>query len=136
MANIYDFEDAPKSAKSEETPSRSEDAPRKRERESLSPSQLAKGRRTLLQMVETAFNTLERAMESADWPTAIKAAQIVLDRSGFGPKSTVDVNTSAIDLSSLTREELAERAMKVHALLKMRNLEKTAIDVTPNQTIQ
>jgi hypothetical protein len=78
-------------------------------------------------MVERAFETLQGAMTAADYSTAIKAAQIILDRAGFGPKSTVDVNTAVIDLSNMSREELAARASAIAQTLR----EKSDSQTTP-----
>lgn len=114
MASIFDddFGDG--------LPKDTEQKPRKRgkHRESLTSTEIRQGHAKLLDMVESAFETLEAATREADFPTAIKAAQIILDRAGFGPKSTVDVNTTSLDLSQLSREELAIRAEQLAAKLK------------------
>lgn len=114
MASIYDFGGIPS------PPSNPDPKPVKRskKRESLSTTEIRVAKQRLSDMVERAFETLETAMECADYGTAIKAAQIILDRAGFGPKSTVDVNTTHLDLSSLSKEELAERASKIAGLLR------------------
>ena len=108
-----------------------EPARRSKHRESLSSYEVTQGKRRLADMVESAFNCLESAVKEADWSTAIKSAQIILDRSGFGPRTTVDVNSVHIDLSNLTREELAARAEKISGMLRG---SQKVIDVTP--TIQ
>jgi hypothetical protein len=117
MASIFDQD--PDLPRPQETSKRS------KTRETLSNYELTSGKRTLAEKVERAFMVLEEAMVYADYATAIKAAQIVLDRSGFGPRTTMDVNSVHIDLSNLTRAELAERAEKISGMLR-----KT-IDVTP-----
>ena len=114
MASIFDDGPPPKVLEIEE-PSRNK---RRNTDLSLTPADIAKGQRKLVEMVEDAFDTLQKATKQADWSTAIKAAQIILDRSGFGPKSTVDVNTTHLDLSALSREELAERAQRIVSKLK------------------
>ncbi len=91
---------------------------RSKNRETLNTTEVREGRTRLSGLVDRAFNTLEDAMISADYNTAVKAAQIVLDRSGFGPKSTVDVNSTHIDLSEMTREQLADRAARLSAMLR------------------
>ena len=101
-------------------PKDQEDSPRSNKRQSLTPSEFAAAGRTLLAKVEKAFATLEDAMAHADFSTAVKAAQIILDRTGFGPKSTVDVNQTTMDLSNLTEGQLAERAKRVAQLLQGR----------------
>lgn len=98
---------------------------------------MTKGKRRLADMVDRAFQTLEDATVHADFPTAIKAAQIILDRAGFGPKSTVDVNTTTIDLSALSREELAARASKIVDMLRAQSKELPAIEgVVLSRTVQ
>jgi len=127
MASIFDLDPddlPPRSQKEEITLKRS------KHRESITPSDYSKGKRTLMSMVESAFDCLEDAVKSADFPTAIKAAQIILDRSGFGPKSTVDVNTTSLDLSTLSREELAERASRISH--QLRSKDQKTIDITPS----
>ena len=116
MASIYDFGDKPTPTLEVEEPKKK----RTKNRETtLSPTEKRACQKKLVEMVEGAFNTLESAMKEADFSTAVKAAQIILDRSGFGPKSTVDVNTTSLDLSELTREELAERASRIADRLRM-----------------
>jgi len=122
MPSIFDLDEPTPRIEEPERPKRS------KHRESLSSFELSTGRRKLADMVDRAFQCLEEAMISADHPTAIKAAQIILDRAGFGPKSTVDANTTTLDLTALTREELAERASKVATLLRG---QQKVIDITP-----
>jgi len=141
MDNIFDFpSDRPASASRVEE---AEPVLRSKKRQSLSAYQVLKGKRTLGELVDRAFETLDEAMISADHATAIKAAMGVLDRAGFGPRSTLDVNQTTIDLSTLSRAQLAERAIKVANLIKERTKPKelnsgreNAIDVTPEPTIQ
>lgn len=127
MASIFDSDpdEPPAEARERETPSRS------KERKGLTPAQFSQGRRTLYEKVQRAFETLESAMASADFPTAVKAAQIILDRTGYGPKSTVDVNTTAVDLTALSSAELADRARRIAHMLS----EKRVTPVT-KETIQ
>lgn len=91
---------------------------RSKHREGLTPSEVSAGKSRMGVMVQKAFDALEEAIVQADHSTAIKAAQILLDRAGFGPKSTVDVNATHRNLSELTREELAERAAQLSAQLR------------------
>ena len=112
MASVYDIDNPfPK-------PDQPEKVKRSKHREFLTSSELVAGKRKLADMVDRAFLALEEAMVSADHTTAVKAAQIILDRAGFGPKSTVDVNTTTLDLSSLSREELAARASGIADMLR------------------
>lgn len=128
MSSIFDM-DPPDGKKP------TKDVKRSKHRESLTPAELLSGKRKLSEMVESAFMALQDAMVAADHPTAIKAAQIILDRAGFGPKSTVDVNTTHTDLSALSREELAERASKIAGILRSQGKEVPVTIKTPD-TIQ
>lgn len=74
------------------------------------PLARAAAKQRLLMMVEPAFEMLVKAMESDDIRSGVKAAEIILDRAGFGPKSTVMVEDNRDNLANLTREELAQRA--------------------------
>ncbi len=133
MASIFDDIDIPS------RPVVEEPKPRSKKREALTGYEVVQGKRRLADMVEIAFDTLEEAAKTADHATAVKAATAILDRAGFGPKSTVDVNTTTIDLTTLSRAELAERASKVHQMLKDAQLKALpAIDATvvKTETIQ
>lgn len=98
---------------------------------SLSSSEAVTAKRRLADMVMKAFETLQEAMETADHNTAIKAAQIVLDRSGFGPKTTMDINTTSVDLTALSRDQLAERAAKIASIIREKKEQARTIDVPP-----
>lgn len=104
-----------------------------RDLEALTSTQLRHGRMKLADMIDLAFRTLEEAMDNADYNTATRAAVALLDRTGFGPKSTVDVNTTHVNLSEMTNEELAERALRLHAKLAAKKAPGGVIDVTPVQ---
>lgn len=109
---IYDFAGKPPIEEREPVKKRG------KKRESLTANEVSERKTTLASKVDRAIETLETAMEEADFSTAIKAAQIILDRTGFGPKTTVDVNTTHRDLSSLSREELAERAQRLASRIR------------------
>lgn len=69
---------------------------------------LAKQR--LLAMTEPAFAVLMEVMEGeADDDTRLKAALGVLDRAGYGPRSTITVDHRKEELASLTDEQIAAR---------------------------
>ncbi len=127
MANVFD----PESKGPKPAPREKEPKSRSKNREALSVSEATTGKRRLYEMVEEAFQTLQNAMSEADWPTAIKAAQVVLDRAGFGPKSTLDVNTLNIDLSNLSKDQLADRAQKVSEILRNRKPDTPPSDAPP-----
>jgi hypothetical protein len=95
---------------------------------SLSKFDVSTGRKTLGQMVNIAFDTLQEAMEKADFNTAVKAAQILLDRAGFGPKTTVDINSTHTDLTDLTREQLAQRAAELSERLKEKEVKAITVN--------
>lgn len=111
MATVYDGIGPPPPAAPE--PRRK----RANRRESLTPTEHKSGQRRLYEMVEAAFHTLEEAMQEADYNGAIRAAIAILDRSGFGPKSAIDLTTTNVDLSELTTEQLAARAEAIHKAL-------------------
>lgn len=121
MASIFDSDpnDLPPREKDEDEPKK-----RGKGRTPLSPAEYAKGKRTLYEMVEVAFKTLLDAMQHGDYNVAAKAAQTVLDRTGFGPKSTVDINTVNVDLTSLSRDELASRAEQIAQQIRTKSSQK------------
>jgi len=53
-------------------------------------------------------------MEQRDhWPSAVRAAETLLDRSGFHAKTGLVIEDERPDLTSLTKEQLALRAEEV-----------------------
>lgn len=111
MASIFDKDP-------NDLPPRESETRNKKRREPLTAYEHTQGKKRLYDMVQIAFDALEEAARTADHSTAVKAATAILDRAGFGPKSTVDVNTT-IDLSNLSRAELAERARLVSERLRI-----------------
>lgn len=138
MTSIYDQVDATSlTALPDDRPPAKKRAAK---REALNTTQVREGKRKLSELVDAAFNTLEQAMELADYATAVRAATVILDRTGFGPKSTMDVNTTHIDLSSLSKEQLAARASKVAEMIRgVRNAEivppGTSLAVIPSVVV-
>lgn len=63
----------------------------------------------LQDLSELAFETLEEAMKFAEYPVAVAAAKTALDRSGFGPTTTLRVE----DLGAVSTEELAALALRL-----------------------
>lgn len=116
MASVFD-EDIPQKKKDKTRASKAD------ERVKLSPQELAEGKSKLFKMVTRAFDTLEQAMNEGDFNNAVKAAQIILDRTGFGPKSSIDVSATIQDLSGLSHEELATRAQKLLEQLRAKGIE-------------
>ena len=82
------------------------------------PAVRASARERLLAMVDPAMDALLRAMSAgvpceacgrtdADRdPVVIRAAQIVLDRCGFGPQTKLEVSQPGPDLSDLSADDL------------------------------
>jgi hypothetical protein len=125
LPSVFDHSSIP--ADPEQVP---ENEPRKRsnKRPELTSLELKEGNKSLFSLVDKAFHTLNEAMENADYSTAVKAAQIVLDRTGFGPKSTVDVNNNTFDFSEMSADELASRAEKL--AFELRSTRKPPIEAT------
>lgn len=114
MTNIFEKNLPPlTSSSSEQTDVRS----KKREIEGVGVGALKSGKIKLADLADDAFDTLGRAMKFADWPTAVQASKLILDRSGFGPKSTLTIE-EGMDLSSLTDEQLAAVAFQIGMKLK------------------
>ena len=62
----------------------------------------------LLALVEPALKALNRAMASGDLSVATKAASVLLDRAGFGPKATLAIEEDKQDLSKMNKQDLIE----------------------------
>lgn len=77
------------------------------------PSNRAENVRKLHQAVPKAIRALEQAMTNGEYGEMIRAAQVILDRAGYGPKSVVQIEEAPDDLSDLSKEELAERAARL-----------------------
>ena len=66
---------------------------------------------------DRAIHALETLVETAeDERVKLSAAVAILDRSGLGPKSTIEVEKS--DLEHLTQEELEQRAERLLQALR------------------
>lgn len=134
MTNIFDAVDTVVSNLDPNDTAPQKKRSKSRNLEALTSTQLRQGRMKLADMIDLAFRTLEEAMDNADYNTATRAAVALLDRTGFGPKSTVDVNTTHVNLSEMTNEELAERALRLHTKLAAKKIgagNPPIIDVTP-----
>jgi hypothetical protein len=118
MASIFDFpEVTPETSSPLDSPP-SKASKGRRGRLLLTAADLAEGKKVLAGMINGAMIRLHEIIEQGDDQTAIKAIQILLDRSGFGPKSSLDVTTTSVDLSSLSRAELADRASAIERRLR------------------
>lgn len=131
MANIYDEHLPP--LNKESTDEGSGRRSKKREVEGISGSGLRGGKIRLVELAGQAFETLHNAMRFADYPTAVSAAKLVLDRSGFGPTSTLKID-DGIDLSDLSSEELAAFAFKIGR--SARKQSDQSIDLTKSSSDQ
>lgn len=67
----------------------------------------------LKKLVGRAFFTLERNLYADDERVQVQAALGILDRAGYGPQSKVTIEEVGEDLSTLTTEELRERALRI-----------------------
>jgi len=83
------------------------------------PIAIHAARLRLLALVEPALETLFEAMEQTDhWPSAVKAAEILMDRAGFGPRSTLVIEDDRKDLAPLTTDELLARTELIQTRLR------------------
>ena len=93
------------------------------------PLGLRAARERLIAMAEPAFHVLMELMEDpeAEDEVKLKAAIAVLDRAGFGPKSTVVLDQRKDELAALSDAELIARMQE---LLRFQQ-GPGVIDVTP-----
>lgn len=82
------------------------------------PRSKAENLRLLQRSVPLAIRALRQAMRQGDHAEAVKAALGILDRAGYGPKSTLQIEDLPEDLSSLSEKQLAERAERIAKALK------------------
>ena len=75
------------------------------------PQNLRAAKKRMFEMADGAMVALQDAIDRGDHKESTTAARIVLDRSGLGPTSTLDLNEkSGEDFARMTGDELAERA--------------------------
>ena len=78
------------------------------------PQNLRAARKRMLEMADGAMVALQDALDHGDIKESTNAARIVLDRSGLGPTSTVDlVEKRGDDYSRMSGDELAEKAQQL-----------------------
>jgi len=75
----------------------------------------------LNKLVPRAFRTLEKNLFADDEKVQVQAALGILDRTGYGPKSTVSVEDEREDLTKLTPDELRQRALNIAAQIAENN---------------
>jgi hypothetical protein len=93
-------------------------------------------RMRLLYLVEPALRVLNKAMAGADQNLAVKAAQIILDRSGFHPHATLEIEEKPVDLSNLTTEQLKRRASRlINALEESAQDQMEALEPEISETV-
>lgn len=86
--------------------------------------------RRLLSLQEKAIKALETLFDfCADDRVTLEAAKAVLDRTGLGPRSTLQVDQRQEDLSNLSELELAERAEKASKRLRELHMLRMSDDV-------
>lgn len=78
-----------------------------------SPLAKALAKKRLMMLIEPAFEMLMRAMESNDMKSGVRAAEIILDRAGFGPQSTLRIEDERDNLANLSTDELQQRAERL-----------------------
>lgn len=80
-------------------------------RRRLTAAELRAGRERLSALSDDAFETLREAIRYAEYPTAIQAAKIVLDRTGFGSEQTININDNRLE--DVPTEKLLERGFQL-----------------------
>jgi hypothetical protein len=112
------------------------------------PWGLKAGRERLMMLVEPALEVLYRATRSAPPcevcgrsdadrdPTAVTAAKVILDRSGFGPQVKLEVSKPELDLSHLSTDEMIERLEKQLARAHARrDAERARLNAVDAETV-
>lgn len=93
-----------------------------------SPTTRATAKMRLMCLVEPALETLLDAMEQRDhWPSAVRAAETLLDRAGFHAKLGLVHEEERPDLQSLTKEQLAVRAQQLAMRIRDAHLAEVAM---------
>lgn len=72
----------------------------------------------LLYMVEPALRVLNKCMISGDLNVALKAAQIILDRAGFHPHATLEIEEKPKDYSDVSTDDLIKRNLQLANIVK------------------
>lgn len=134
MANIFDLNTPPTSGESLDG---GRSVRTNKRLDKLTSLDVVSRKTKLVDLTDTALAALEDAMKNADHGNSVKAAQIVLDRTGFGPKSTVEVSSVHMDLSKMTTDDLMMRLEGIRKMLSDHAPESkipiptNVLDVTP-----
>lgn len=105
MGSLFDV------LKPAETPEQSQPEPE------IRPLSKQEARAKLQHAVPKAIFALESAMTNGDYPEMVRAATAILDRAGYGPKQTVQIEEAPEDLSTLSESELRARVQRIYDLL-------------------
>ena len=90
-----------------------------------SPQNIRAAKKRLLEMADSAMVALQDALDHGDHKESTHAARIVLDRSGLGPTSTIDLHDkSGDDYSRMSGDELAEKARQLAAEAELAHKEE------------
>lgn len=71
----------------------------------------------MMALIEPALKTVFRCMASSDESIALKAAETILDRTGYGRSATLHLEEKKEDLAQLSEQQLVLRANKLIAAL-------------------
>ena len=78
------------------------------------PQNIRAAKKRMLEMADGAMLALQDAIDNGDHKESVSAARIVLDRSGLGPTSTIDLNEKNGDsYSTMSSSELADAARRL-----------------------
>jgi len=134
VTNIFD-EHLPPLPSKEESATEERSRSNKRDVEGVGVLALRRGQIRLQELSGEAFDTLREAMRFAEYPVAVSAAKAVLDRSGFGPTSTLKIQEG--DLEELSTSELAALAIKLASRLAPNHQSESNVSVeTPGPTLK
>ena len=115
MASIFDFPEITPETQSplDSPPSKAKTG--RRGRLLITAADLAEGKRVLAGMISGAMVRLHEIIETGSDQDALKGIQMLLDRSGFGPKSAIDVTTTNIDLTNVSIQDMMDRVRAIES---------------------
>lgn len=89
----------------------------------------------MMALIEPALKTVFRCMASNDESVALKAAETILDRTGWGRSATLHLEEKKEDLTGLTDAQLTQRAQKLLQALASKSEETDKDQVIDAQVI-